>query len=747
MEAFLRISVKQQDGRCPLANSLFLSALLFLLPVANAGAEASAAAFALPETGGIQEPDSKVEKPVKTKPGDDKAKAGTANDKKGKEARKPTVKQPAAQDKAKNDSAKPSVPAKKPSPVQAKLAKDPPAKDPAGKQPVTTPVKKPTNPNNTGATKTPDEKAPSDSVQASDSTCTAAKSPSAQGAPDTNNQKPSIKEVCVSFKAYESDQFPGFFSLVVSKDSGDGEFASNPNRMTVDVEPPGATNIRIRQSNAKQMVVEFMAASKFEVEAVEVTVYDTSDLDTRLPIAVTVPTAAKEKTSDQTKSGDPKIDTADVILMQPREGLGQLKIVGSGFGDYGSPPLSAEDDLSCLKANTTASPQCEAMMRWSAGVNAKVRVILTPRNPVIGIDGTRVLYIDDKLIQVSFSFQRTLGYIEPFQLAQATVEITKQVAKKGNGTKATPVPPTPVIPTTPSTSLTPSAPASAEQAQTEPQIFSLTANVGATETLRSQFSILDDDSALGLFGEGVAKNFYVIRLSVVNTGTKKVSIPLASIQAEVEYFRGTSPKNPKTQEYLNDPPTLSPAPLSSVSAFFDFFNKTRGKTARIFNFLDGVTTLSSAILPFAGTSFKDAEAVFTAGFVPAVKKAVGDLSSQQLQNLTSSSWETTETVAAAGGSVVKHIFIEKNAEMLSARKGVGSSATAPDCNGPLSDPNTKCVKLVIQQISSIVGVAVTGFEVQESEAKTSNATQTPSADAATAAKAATTAQTKTPKQK
>jgi hypothetical protein len=197
---------------------------------------------------------------------------------------------------------------------------------------------------------------------------------------------------------------------------------------------------------------------------------------------------------------------------------------------------------------------------------------------------------------------------------------------------------------------------------------------------------------------------------------------------------------------LEGPPTLSPATLTNVSAFFDYYNKTKGTNATLFNILDGITTLGSAILPFAGPAYKDAEAVFTAGFVPAVKKWRGDLSSQQLQNLTSSSWETTETVAAGGGSVVKHIFIERNSGSVSGPDSNTKSKPATACkkatdtsNPPQATPPSgttapdkpACKSLIygIRKISNIIGIQVVGFEVTESDAKKANATETPSNDA------------------
>jgi len=74
----------------------------------------------------------------------------------------------------------------------------------------------------------------------------------------------------------------------------------------------GAANIRIRQSNPKQMVIEFLAPEDFEVEAVEVTVYDSSDLDTRQPIALAVPFDDSSKKTRLIRT-EPRIEKVELF--------------------------------------------------------------------------------------------------------------------------------------------------------------------------------------------------------------------------------------------------------------------------------------------------------------------------------------------------------------------------------------------------------------------------------------------------
>ena len=86
--------------------------------------------------------------------------------------------------------------------------------------------------------------------------------------------------------------------------------------------------------------------------------------------------------------------------------------------------------------------------------------------------------------------------------------------------------------------------------------------------------------------------------------------------------------------------------------------------------------------------------------MPAVHKAWGDLSSPQLQNITSLSWESSETLPAKGGSLEKLIYIAKRSQQFASKPleayGVPSVSTS--------------------QIANILGLEVTGFEVTESSA-------------------------------
>lgn len=112
--------------------------------------------------------------------------------------------------------------------------------------------------------------------------------------------------------------------------------------------------------------------------------------------------------------------------------------------------------------------------------------------------------------------------------------------------------------------------------------------------------------------------------------------------------------------FIEGPATVAPLPIASVSAYFGNAQKT-GLRPSFFNVLSGIATMVAGLVPFAGPDLKDAQVVFTGGLVPALGQIWVDLSAQQLQTLTSLSWETAETVPA-GGSMERYIYIQRGEE-------------------------------------------------------------------------------------
>jgi hypothetical protein len=486
--------------------------------------------------------------------------------------------------------------------------------------------------------------------------------------------KPKITPFEIKHVTRKSSQFANLYSLVVTND--DGMFASNPNRMSVEIVPGGASNVSIRSGvNPFQMVVDFIAPSDFEVQDVIVTVYDTTDLDARMPIAVALP--FKEKQTP-VNPNQPTITNIDVLYLQRYKGVGRVKIEGNGFGNYPRPSCTSEEFIASQPAPSPEPsqppvPSATPCMgsSWQEEIRRNVKIDLVPRNTDLQIKRSEITYIDDKLIDVYFEFTLFGGYSRPFRLASATATLRKPGAKTLQTVNDVGVVATIAGPDT----------------------FLVSKEVGPRrdQNLEYRFTVMDSKQANSLFGKGVAESFYVVQLSVINKGAKKVAVPLAGIQAEVEWLNGST--NSGEFEYLEGPPTLPPVPLAGVSGFFDAYNKLKGKKATVFRILDGVAILGTSIIPFVGPGFQTSQLIYTGGVIPGLRLGFGDLSGQQLQNLTSLSWQNVEVISAAGGSIDKYIYIPRNEQVF----GAG-----------FIKPEVKKVTINIQ------GLEVTGFEVIES---------------------------------
>lgn len=472
---------------------------------------------------------------------------------------------------------------------------------------------------------------------------------------------------------------PGSPIQTLSVTNEDGLFASNSHRMAVEILPAGASNVQVRQgSNPYNLMVDFVAPEKFEVKDVVVTVYDSSDLDSRRPIAISQPFKEKKPPSDPNQ---PVIARVDVLYLQRNNGIARLKIEGSGFGNYRRPTMTAEEFLADYgrqsvlpKPKDCPKPPPVDWQSWNSDIEQSIKVVVVPRNTSLRVERCKILYIDDKMIDLYVEFSATDGYSFAFRPGSVAITVKKPAAKQLQVLNASGVVAT----------------------INGPETYLASKEVGPKrdENLTYEFTVLSYDKANYEFGGGITKNFYVIKLSVVNLGEKKISIPLASIQAEVDWAHRYRDDG-KTLEYSEGPPTQTPVPLEDVSAFFDAYQKLHGTRARVFNTLNGLATLGAALIPFVGPSVKDAHVVFTGGFIPGLRQAVGDLSGQQLQNLTGRTWQNVEVIADHGGSITKYIFIQRGEE---------------DFPGPVKQKTRKLV-------TNLRGIEVTGFEVVESTPK------------------------------
>jgi hypothetical protein len=576
--------------------------------------------------------------------------------------------------------------------------------------------------------------------------------------------KPKIVEI--KFETLKSLRSPDEFSLFVTKEGGDGEFDKDADHMRVELMPPGASDIRIRPgSNNEQMVVDFRAPEKYEVKNVVVTIYNSGNLDDRNIKAIAKPFKDKPPQADPNQ---PVISDAEIMFVQRNHGYGRLKIEGRGFGDYPRAPFGSES--SCcrrhrehitqqdsdsgpvdarvaleltkhaneVKQQTENSKDHDEQKRiqpvlkrmdeladelktgwreWQRELQERVKIELAPRNPDLLVDRIEILYIDDKLIDVYFEFTRYKGYSLPFRLARATVSVRKSGVKQIQLAKT----------------------ADLVATIKGPDTYLVAQDIGPKrdKNLQYRYSILDSDSAAALFGRGVANNFYVIQLSVINNGPKKVAVPLTAIQAEIEWAAmKINPKGhgkeayPKpdrpaladesndseeigTRLYFQGPPTLSPISLQSVSGYFDSHVKLRGKRALMFNTLSGIGQLATGLFPVFGPGFHTGVGIYSNAFIPALKTAVGDLSSQQLQNLTGLSWETVEVLPPSGGSANKYIYIQRGEQIFNLPQNRDGKGLSAQQHAILRDALPDGRKRII----NILGLEVFGYELVDSEAK------------------------------
>jgi hypothetical protein len=317
------------------------------------------------------------------------------------------------------------------------------------------------------------------------------------------------------------------------------------------------------------------------------------------------------------------------------------------------------------------------MAEWRRRIEERVNVTLVPRNVDLRVERTQIVYIDDKIIDVYIEFTYFAGYSMPFRLASASVTVNKGATQQAR---------------------TSDEAGEVTATLSSPKTFLAAKEVGPPKdgNLEYRYVVLNQADARRLFGQGVGENFYVIELTVVNKNPKKkVNVPLGSIHAEAVWAYG----GPVSREFFEEgDTTLPPLPLGAVSGYFDAYQKSQGKWAKIFNILDGVTILGTSLVPVFGRNIERPTSILAGGFIPGLRKAVGDLSSEQLQRLTSMSWEGIEEIAP-GNSKMKFIYIPRADSFF---------------GNPLKSQGMLRTR---KQVVNIMGLDVSGFEVTESEEK------------------------------
>jgi hypothetical protein len=516
----------------------------------------------------------------------------------------------------------------------------------------------------------------------------------------------------VDFKENNNSQTPTLHSVQITPKDPSNMFAADPTdpkAMKVTILPPGATNVVIDPvSTPDKTLITFTAAEGFKVQDVLVAVFDSNS--SREPGAPVRRAAGKQPEKEL------KITRVDILSLQRRDGFGRLKIEGEGFGDsYGSPPDTSDLELICDPANRashvderddtnkalraadykdpkkpkntdTSGPNTSSLcttrsfaenQTWRKTVEKDVHVLLVPRNPDLRVERTLIMSANDKMIDVYFEFSHWQDYSEPFRLERVSVSVTKPDASSASPAAASGpglAPPTSATPTPKYTT----------------QLASLPIGPQRDANLEYRYTVLDPNDASELFGYGVGKNFYVLQLSVVNNSDKKLMVPLSSIQAEVEWSYDAE-GNPVYDEGST---TLSPLKLAAITSYFDTYQKTKGKKAKVFNILDGVSTLAAALVPVFGKGLERGNSILNGGLIPGLHKAWGDLSSQQLQNLTAMSWDSIEEIPAHG-SKEKYVFIQRGDQVFGT---VGSDG-----------------EQIRKRIKSLQGLDVSGFIVKDSE--------------------------------
>jgi hypothetical protein len=169
--------------------------------------------------------------------------------------------------------------------------------------------------------------------------------------------------------------------------------------------------------------------------------------------------------------------------------------------------------------------------------------------------------------------------------------------------------------------------------------------------------IVPRNQAGNKYGNGVATNFHVIQLSIVNECSMPIVMPLAGITVVPDPPTTANPIDLK--DACGETGGLVPFSLDHVTSLYSADRKLTGKRAIYFNVVQALATLGSAVEPFFAHGFTQGVAILGGGFTTASKEIMVDMSTEQLQNITSQSFGATEQISA-NGSVQKFAFVRRN---------------------------------------------------------------------------------------
>ena len=156
------------------------------------------------------------------------------------------------------------------------------------------------------------------------------------------------------------------------------------------------------------------------------------------------------------------------------------------------------------------------------------------------------------------------------------------------------------------------------------------------------------------YGNGVAKNFYAVQMSIVNECPMAIVVPLGGIGVSPNVAPAGTDKGECKENSI-----LVAFSLDHVTSIYSADRKLTGRRAIYFNAVQAVATIGSAIEPFFGPGFTQGVSIVGGGFTTASKEIFVDMSAEQLQNLTSQSFGSTEQVASHG-SLQKFVFIRRS---------------------------------------------------------------------------------------
>jgi hypothetical protein len=199
------------------------------------------------------------------------------------------------------------------------------------------------------------------------------------------------------------------------------------------------------------------------------------------------------------------------------------------------------------------------------------------------------------------------------------------------------------------------------------------------DVVKSYF-LVPEEQVSKKYGHGVAKNFDVVQISIVNKCPLPVLVPLAGISLTISKL------------------VYHPFSLDHVTSIFSNDRAFSGPRAIFFNIVQGAATLGSAIQPFFGPGFTSGVSILGGGFTQGAAAIWKDLSAEQLQNLTSQSFQATEQIAASGGALQKSIFIPRAKKRTAAEKA-GTSAL----RAALSSNSANPIQLEIIPVLTVGG--------------------------------------------